>query len=97
MESAQYLLEEVQRMQCLVYLAREEDEPTPVRELMEALHVSPGPCRACLGALTREGFVRLIPTATHPLPRAVRLTARGRAEVQEWEANARTERVHARI
>lgn len=97
MDAVQSLLEEIQRMQCLVYLARQEEEATPVRELMEALHVSPGPCHACLGALTREGFVRLIPSATHPLPRAVRLTARGRAEVREWEANARTERLHARI
>lgn len=96
MDRVQYLLEEIQTMQCLVYLAHEEGEPTPVHELMEALHVSPGPCRACLGALTREGFVGTVPSATHPLPRAVRLTARGRAEVRKWQANAHTERLHAR-
>lgn len=83
-------------MQCLIYLAGREAETTPVRDLMEALRLSPGPCREFVGSLAREGLVGLDPSPTHPLPRAVRLSARGRAKIREWQAHARAEPVHAR-
>lgn len=88
MDAIKDLLEEIQRIQCLV-CAFHHDGPEdrgvlPTHELIEVLRISPAECGQVVRALTAEGLFEPVPDPLHPLPRALRLTEVGRSYLRQW-------------
>lgn len=82
------LLDEIQRIQCLV-CAYHRDGPEErgvlsTRELLELLEISPSECGRVVSTLTSEGLFESVPDPLHPLPRALRLTDVGRRYLRQW-------------
>lgn len=92
MDVLQELLEEIECLQCLVYLQRGEDAraagPVPAHELLTALRLSPGELGRIVEALRTDGLLTTEADPVHPLPRRVGLTESGRAYIERWKSNA---------
>lgn len=88
MDALQDLLDEIQRIQCLVCACRHDGSPErgllPTRELLDILRISPSECGRVVTSLTAEGLFETVSDPLHPLPLGLRLTDDGRRYLRRW-------------
>lgn len=93
-DALQDLLHEIQCMQCLVYMGehpwKTSADPTPIREMMDELRISPEECGRVVNSLAREGFIQPVGRTEHSLPQALLLTQSGQEHLKEWRKDMPT-------
>lgn len=91
MDALQDLLDEIQRIQCLVCACRQgrvrPDAELATCELLHELRLTPAECGRVVRSLTAAGLCETVPDPGHPLPRAIRLTDDGRRYLERWSGS----------